>query len=134
MAASDREAVRENLLIEGLMDAISLGEVHTSFMYENHEPKRPLNEAQTLTLGMIQELVREGLFILGVPTRRGEFEPWDLPLDVAMAKIEDAYIKNFDDRWGWTTFVWLYATDKGENLARKLYHADDPDHSGQQKP
>jgi hypothetical protein len=134
MAASDRDVVRENLLIEGLMDAISLGEVHTAFMYENHKPKRPLQEAQTLTLDMVQELVRDGLFILGVPTRRGDFEAWDLPLDVAMSKIEDAYIKNFDDRWGWTTMVWLFATDKGENLARELYHADDPDHSAGSSP
>jgi len=133
MAAPDRDVVRENLLVEGLMDAISLGEVHTAFMYEKDEPKRPLREAQTLTLDMVQELVRDGLFILGVPTRRGDFEAWDLPLDVAMSKIGDAYIKNFDDRWGWTTMVWLSATDKGENLARKLY-ADDPDPSAGSSP
>jgi hypothetical protein len=98
MTASDRDAVKENLLIEGLMDAISLGNVHTAFMYDNHSPKRPLHEAQALTLDMIRELVSEGLFVLGVPTRRRGFDAWDLPLDVAMAKIEDSYVKNFDDR------------------------------------
>ena len=134
MAASDRDLVKQNLLIEGLMDAISLGEVHTAFMYGNHSPKRPLREAQALTLDIIRELVSEGLFVLGVPSRQGQFEPWDLPLHVAMAKIEDAYVKNFDDRWGWTTIVWMDQTEKGKKLAQELYHADDPDHSSHQTP
>jgi hypothetical protein len=108
------------------MDAISLGNVHTVFMYDNHSPKRPLHEAQVLTLDMIRELVREGLFVLGVPTRQGGFAAWDLPLDAAMVKIEAAYVKNFEDRWGWTTMVWMDQTEKGKKLALELYHADDP--------
>jgi hypothetical protein len=134
MTASDRDRVRENLLIEGLMDAISLGNVHTAFMYDNHSPKRPLEEAQALTLAMIRELVSEGLFILGVPTRKGGFDAWDLPLDVAMAKIEDAYVKNFDDRWSWTTIAWMDQTEKGKELALALYHSEDSGHSDDQTP
>jgi hypothetical protein len=134
MTASDRDRVRENLLIEGLMDAISLGNVHTAFMYDNHSPKRPLEEAQALTLAMIRELVSEGLFILGVPTRKGGFDAWDLPLDVAMAKIEDAYVKNFDDRWAWTTIAWMDQTEKGKELALALYHSEDYGHSDDQTP
>jgi hypothetical protein len=134
MTASDRDVVRENLLIEGLMDAISLGEVHSAFFGRDaaHAPRAP--EIQKHTLAMIRELVGEGLFVLGVPTRQGEFDAWTLPLDVAMAKIEDAYVKNFDDRWAWTTFVWMDQTDKGKKLALELYHADDPDHTADQKP
>ena len=134
MTASDRDRVRENLLIEGLMDAISLGNVHTAFMYDNHSPKRPLEEAQALTLAMIRELVSEGLFILGVPTRKGGFDAWDLPLDVAMAKIEDAYVKNFDHRWSWTTIAWMDQTEKGKELALALYQSEDYGHSDDQTP
>jgi hypothetical protein len=134
MTASDHDLVRENLLIEGLMDAISLGNVHTAFMYDNHRPKRPLHEAQALTLEMIRELVSEGLFALGVPTRQGGFDAWDLLLDVAMSKIEDSYVRNFDDRWGWTTMVWMDQTEKGKKLALELYHADDPDHPAGSPP
>ena len=94
MNASEHDRVRENLLIEGLADAISVGEVHTAFMYEDRTPKRPLHEAQELTLKMIRELVSEGLFVLGVPSSDKDdptgFAPWDLPLDAAMAGIEDA--------------------------------------------
>jgi hypothetical protein len=130
MKVSDHDQVRENLLIEGLMDAISLGEVHTAFMYEGHTPKRSLHEAQKLTLNMLRELVSDGLFVLGTPSpSKGNptgFTPWDLPLDGAMAKIEDTYVKRFDDRWGWTTMVWMNQTDKGNKLALEVYHADEP--------
>jgi hypothetical protein len=132
MAISEHDQVRENLLIEGLMDAISLGQIHTAFMFENHTPKRPLREAQDLTLGMIRELVSDGYFVLGVPTRHGGFVAWDFPLDVAMAEIEEAYVKNFDDRWGWTTAAWIDQTDEGKELAERLYHADEPGDSDEQ--
>jgi hypothetical protein len=134
MTASDNDQVRENLLIEGLMDAISLGEVHGAYFGQDAAHAPPVPQVQKQTLDMIRELVSEGMFVLGVPTRQGEFEAWDLPLDAAMAKIEDAYVKNFDDRWGWTTMVWMDQTDKGKKLALELYHADDPGRSGHQTP
>jgi hypothetical protein len=134
MAATDRNLVKQNLLIEGLMDAISLGEVHGGFLGQDAAHAPPIPEIQKQTLDMIRELVSEGLFVLGVPTRRGEFEAWDLPLDVAIAKIEDAYVKNFDDRWSWTTIVWLDQTEKGKKLALELYHADDADPTNPQTP
>jgi hypothetical protein len=93
-----------------------------------------LHEAQVLTLDMIRELVSEGLFVLGVPTRHGGFDAWNLPLDVAMTKVEDAYVKNFDDRWGWTTMAWIDQTEKGKKLALELYSADDSDNPTHQTP
>jgi hypothetical protein len=89
---------------------------------------------QKQTLDMIRELVGEGLFVLGVPTRRGDFSAWDLPLDVAMLKIEDAYVKNFDDRWSWTTMAWMSQTEKGKKLALELYHSDDSEHFDEPTP
>ncbi|WP_179471347.1 hypothetical protein [Mycolicibacterium vinylchloridicum] len=127
MDDSDYDDVRERLVIEGLMDAISVGEIHSAFLFDNHEPKRSVSEAQQLTLRMIRDLVGEGLFVLGVPTRHGSFNAWDVPLDEAMAQIEAAYIDNFDDRWGWVCAAWLDQTDKGKELALQLYYADEPD-------
>jgi hypothetical protein len=86
---------------------------------------------QKSTLAMIRELVREGWFVLGVPTRSGGFDPWSLPLDAAMANIEDTYLNNFDDWWSWTTMVWLQLTEQGEKLARELSFSDDHDQSGE---
>jgi hypothetical protein len=127
-ATSEHEDVKERLLIEGLQDWIHLTEIHTEFAFDNQTPKRPVAEAQQLTLNMIRELAEEGLFDLGEIVRKGHsgFEAWNLPLDEAMAKIEHAYVTNFDERWNWSFYVWLQLTEKGKALALRLYHADDP--------
>jgi hypothetical protein len=134
MTASDRDLVKVNLLIEGLQDYISLGEVHGDFFGQDAAHAPPIPQVQKQTLDMIRELVGEGLFVLGVPTRRGDFSAWDLPLDVAMLKIEDAYVKNFDDRWSWTTMAWMSQTEKGKKLALELYHSDDSEHFDEPTP
>src|SRR5690242_9529681 len=125
---SEHDDVKEGLLIEGLQDWIHLSEIHQTFAFENHAPKRSVAEAQALTLEMIRELVNEGLFVMGVPDnkRPSGFEPWDVSLDEAMAEIGHKYVTNFEDRWNWVTCVWLALTDKGKALALELYHADDP--------
>jgi hypothetical protein len=43
-----------------------------------------------------------------------------------MAKIEEKYVTNYDDRWGWTACPWLQLTEKGRALALQMYHADNP--------
>ena len=97
VGASEHDAVKEGLLIEGLQDWIRLSEIHQAFAFENHIPKRPVAEAQQLTLSMIRELVDEGLFDLGEIVRNTNdgFEGWTLTLDEAMAQIEHAYVANF---------------------------------------
>jgi hypothetical protein len=98
-AATEHDWVKVGLLIEGLQDWISLSNVHSSFLPETGAP-RPLHEVQQLTLNMIRELVSEGLFELGSAAgtnRNPRLAPWDLLLDAAMAKIEDAYVTHFDD-------------------------------------
>jgi hypothetical protein len=125
---SEHDDVKERLLIEGLQDWIHLSEIHQAFAFENHAPKRPVAEAQKLTLNMIRELVNEGLFVLGEPDKKAAsgFQPWNLPLDEAMTMIEHKYVTNFDDRWNWVTCAWLELTEKGKALAVELYHAGDP--------
>jgi hypothetical protein len=111
------------------MDWVSLGEVHGAFFGADAASAPPIAEVQQRTLAMIRELVSEGWFVLGMPTRKGEFERWDLPLDEAMAKIEATYLNKFEDRWSWTNMVWMDQTARGKKLALKLYHADDPEQS-----
>jgi hypothetical protein len=121
--APESEWVREGVLVEGLQDAVALGEVHNLFAHYGAESQRPTSQVQQLTLHLIRELVEQGLAVLGTPDRRGNFNAWDLPLDDAMAKIEDAYITHFADRRGWTHMGWLNLTDQGEQVALELYHA-----------
>jgi hypothetical protein len=68
VGASEHDDVKERLLIEGLQDWIHLSEIHQAFAFENHA-KRPVAEAQALTLDMIREPVNEGLLVLGVPDK-----------------------------------------------------------------
>lgn len=129
MGAAEHDWVRQNVLIEGLQDSVSLGEVHQGFLHYAGEGSS-VPEVQKQTLGLVRELVGDGLADLGTPNR-GRFDAWNLPLDDAMARIEDAYVTHFDDRWGWVTSAWLRLTDKGEKLALELYRADDsgdPEH------
>lgn len=85
-------------------------------------------EAQQLTLSMIRELVDEGLFGLGeiVDRSHSGFRAWNLTLNEAMVKIEERYVANIEDRWGWTACAWLQLTEKGRAAALRLYHAGDP--------
>ena len=53
-------------------------------------------------------------FFWGSPLGREGSTPGTFRWDVAMAKIEDAYVKNFDDLWGWTTIAWMDHTEKGK--------------------
>jgi hypothetical protein len=53
MDGAEHDDVKERLLIEGLQDFVYLAEVHSRFLFENHTTKRPLAEAQQLTLSMI---------------------------------------------------------------------------------
>lgn len=127
VGAADYDDVKEGLLVEGLRDWIQLAEIHSDFAFDYHTPKRPVAEAQRLTLKLIREFVTDGLFVLGVPDKKtpSGFTPWDLPLDDAMAEIERKYVKNFEDRWNWKTCAWLALTERGKALALELFSADD---------
>lgn len=131
MYTPDWDEVKEGLILEGLMDLISLGWVHGRFFGPDSAQAPPPDHVQTMTLRMIRELVTEGLFVLGVPnTTKADpagFTEWDLPIDEAIAKIKKTYIGNYDDRWSWDSMVWLNHTKKGEELALEIYRQDYPE-------
>ncbi|MGY4653755.1 hypothetical protein [Mycobacterium sp. URHB0021] len=128
MNIPDAADVKELLLLEGLQDFVALWEVHEGFAGTDPTHAPPLNQVQDLTLNLIRDLVNDGLFVLGVPDRKepSGFELWDLPVDAAMARIEDAYVKNFDDRRGWSDIVWMNLTAIGQQLALELYKSSEP--------
>ena len=128
VGASEHDDIKERLLIEGLQDWIYFSWIHQAFAFENHAPKRPVAEAQRLTLDMIRELVTEGLFVLGEPDnkRPSGFTNVEHVSRRCDGEIEHVYVTKFEDRWNWLTCVWLALTEKGKALALRLYHADDP--------
>lgn len=54
---TEHDEIREGFLMEGMHDSIHLGAVHSAYMFDDDGPKRPLQEAQQLTLAMIRELL-----------------------------------------------------------------------------
>lgn len=110
---------RENVLIHGLIDWVSLASIHTHVL-EDH-PEAPLSEVQDRTLSLVPSLVSEGLIEVGELSRkRGGFAAWDTPLDESMRRIVDLYVRRFDDTLGWPWEVWLKLTEKAVQVARAL--------------
>ena len=124
------DVVRKTQLTESLQGPVDISEVHYSFLDWVSYASPNFAAVQKWTLEMIRELVDDGLFVLGVPSPSDAnpegFIPWDISLDDAMARIEDAYIAHFKDKSKWTGMAWLKLTDKGRKLALELQRANEP--------
>ncbi|WP_179469419.1 hypothetical protein [Mycolicibacterium vinylchloridicum] len=110
---------RNDVLENGLIDWVPLERIH--WYVSNEHKGQPSATIQSKVVDLITELVAEGLFVLGDTTGPGgTFAPWNVPLSAALARIDDVYVKNFDDAntWGWA--VWLDLTDRGRPVAEKL--------------
>jgi hypothetical protein len=110
---------RNDVLENGLIDWVPLERIH--WYVRNDHKNQPPAVIQSRVVDLITELVAEGLFVVGDTTGAGgTFVPWNVALSDALTRIDDLYVKNFDDpnTWGWA--VWLNLTDKGRPLAEKL--------------
>jgi hypothetical protein len=111
---------RENILIHGLIDWVSLAHVHSDVLQEN--PTASQSDLQKKTLDTIRSLVSDGLFELGdLSGEGGRFVAWETPLDESMKRIYDLYVKHFDDNSLWIWECWLNLIDKGERIAQPLF-------------
>jgi hypothetical protein len=110
---------REKILIQGLIDWVSLAHVHSDVLQENRTASS--SEVQQKTLDTIRSFVADGLFELGdLSGEGGRFVAWDTPLDESMKRIYDLYVKHFDNNSLWIWECWLNLTDKGEQVAQPL--------------
>jgi hypothetical protein len=113
------KTARENILIEGIDDWVSLSGVHSYVLQENRTA--PPSEVQQKTLETIRSLVSDGLVELGdLAGEDGSFVAWNTPLDESMKEIHDIYVNHFDDKLNWTIYCWLNLTAKGEQIAESL--------------
>ncbi|CAN5719900.1 hypothetical protein BH10ACT9_BH10ACT9_43960 [soil metagenome] len=106
---------RDELLVEGLRDSISLAWLHDYFEYDFTSD----GKAQERTLDMIGDLVGQGFFVVGTPASFG-FHQWLMPLEEALEEIKTAYVDHFDHRESWAETIALYQTAKGKQLGAKL--------------
>jgi hypothetical protein len=113
------KTARENILIHGLIDWVSLAHVHSDVLQENRTA--PPSEVQQKTLDTIRALVSDGLFELGdLSGEDGSFVAWNTQLDESMKRIYDLYVKHFDNNSLWIWECWLDLTEKGEKIAESI--------------
>jgi hypothetical protein len=100
MGCDRLKTARDNVLIHGLIDWVSLSSVHSDVLQEN--PDRPLAEVRSQTFSLVRSLLEDGLFEAGAVTRKQGFVGWHTTLDESIQRIYDMYITNFDhDDWPW---------------------------------
>lgn len=107
-AAQDR--LRAELLTGGLYDLVPPAEVES--VITRDDLADTIAEQQQLALSTIRSLVEDGLM---------EFDGWgDVPLDEAMARVQDLFVNHYDDPGMWAPAVWLKLTNAGKQLANVL--------------
>ena len=117
---------RENVLINGLFDWVSLSRIHSDVMEENREA--PVTQLQSQVLALIHSLLSEGLFEVGNVTRTEGFVRWTTPVEESLRRIHDIYVTGYDDKDRWLWGCWLELTEKGQRVAQSVENttSDDP--------
>ena len=118
-AQAIRDDVRNDLLTSGLYDWVPLIEVMQ--VANRHSASAKTDAVQRLALQTIKSLVEDGLMLIGdLPFPGEKFSGWDVPLDVAMERVEDLLVAHYAERDRWTFIVWMGLTPAGERLARDI--------------
>lgn len=113
----------EKLLVDGLDD-------HTNANWVVAIAHRGLNVADTrdlraIAIGLIAELLLEGLMVAGDLERDGHFYPWNLEPHAALRRIIDEW-----SEWGLEqsptpgAVCWLDNTEKGDEVGRKAFERE----------
>lgn len=107
-------SVREEVLLEGLVDWIPLDDVHRIVARAHPDVSDP----RSSVVHLIQSLVRDGLVEIGdLANPESRFAPWTTSLDESLERLRKVYIEGFDDENTWPWFCWLALTDDGTATA-----------------
>jgi hypothetical protein len=76
---------------------------------------------QSLALQTIRSLLEDGLMQVGDLPGPGEtFPAWNLPIDAAMERLYDRFVRHNGDPDLWEFSIWLGLTESGKRLAEDL--------------
>jgi hypothetical protein len=109
-----RAKAMQDVLLDGLVDPVSLAHVHCRVAQQHPFLSDP--ELQRETIGAMMFLVRAGLVDVGYRGAGGRFVPE--PLEVAMREVHGTYIAHYDQPYEWIWCCWLNLTAAGRQLAR----------------
>jgi hypothetical protein len=114
-AMTAQERLRAEILISGLNDDVPLTEVESVIITEG---LAETEEARMrLVLSTMRSLLEDGLMVF--------YGNEALSVDGAMAKVDDLYVRQHDDRGAWLYAMWLKLTDAGKRVAKALEAARD---------
>ena len=108
------ERLRAELLVSGLSDWVSLGEVQqiiSAFrLADTDEDRRKL---VTATIG---SLLRDGLMELGeLPASGNPFLAWT-PVANALDRLRERFVERYDEPETWDYSIWLNLTELGRQV------------------
>ncbi|WP_164478393.1 hypothetical protein [Mycolicibacterium stellerae] len=118
------ERLRDQLLRDVHSDPC-LPLAHFDHVAARHAPADSQSTRQQLLLSAVRSLIEHGLIVVGgiVGGSDERVEPWNMSLDVAMARIHDEYVVHHDDQ-NWVFGIWFAPTVRGEQAAEALKEAD----------
>lgn len=109
------ERLRAELLVSGLSDWVSLGEVQqiiSAFRLAGSDEDR-----RTLVTATIGSLLREGLTELGeLPAPGDPFLAWT-PVANALDRLRERFVEHYDEPETWDYSIWLNLTELGRQVA-----------------
>jgi hypothetical protein len=118
-AMTAQERLRTELLTSGLYDWVPLIEVKTAITHYNLAETLPAQ--QDLALQTIRSLLEDKLMQIGDLPGPGEKLPaWKLPIDAAMKRVYDRFVRQYADPEVWEFTIWLGLTASGKRLAENL--------------
>ena len=104
--------VKRNLVAEAAEDFLGFWLV-LAFVHDALGVREKPSDRE-LTLEIVRELLAEDLLVPGFPIDQGpEFDAWDLPVEEAMARFEQAWDELNDDPFT-NDIAWFIATPKGK--------------------
>ena len=107
------------LLTSALYDWVPLIEVKTAIAH--YDLAETLSAQQDLALQTIRSLLEDGLMQIGDLPGPGEKLPaWNLPIDAAMERVYDRFVRHHGDPEAWEFTIWLGLTASGKRLAENL--------------
>jgi hypothetical protein len=119
MATNAQDRLRMELLTSGLYDWVPLVEVQTAITH--YHLAETLRAQQDLALQTIRSLVEDGLMQIGdLPGPDGNFPAWNLPVETAIERVHDRFVRHYDDPTKWEFSIWLGLTDSGRRTANAL--------------
>jgi hypothetical protein len=118
MTAEDR--LRNQLLRDMLGDVLPMAHVHS--VINREDLADTVSAKQDLAVRTVRSLLQDGLMQIGDVSGGdpAKLIPWELSLDDAMARLQDRFVRHYEEPAMWVFSFWFGLTETGERVAKTL--------------